>query len=100
MEINLGNVPPIFAHDVVMSTMTRTRKSKTGKIVKESHTELIFIDIVRKAALARIVLPLNVLEEMPNMIEESLKKIKKELKSKETPKEQKIETKTKGSYFG
>ena len=100
MEINLGNVPPIFAHDAIMSTMTRTKKTKAGKTVKEAHTELIFIDIVRKAALARIVLPLDVPEDMPKMIEENLKKIKKELKSKEVPKEQKIETKTKGSYFG
>lgn len=100
MEINLGNVPPLFAHDVIMSTITRARKTKKGNTVKETYTELIFIDIVRKAALARIVLPTNVLEEIPKMIEENLKKIRKDLKNKEMPKEQKIETKTKGSYFG
>ena len=100
MEINLGNIPPLFAHEAVISTITRAKKTKAGKTVKEAHTELIFIDIVRKAALARIVLPLNVLEDMPKMIEENLKKIRKELKNKEMPKEQKIETKTKGSYFG
>lgn len=100
MEINLGNVPPIFAHDVAMSTITRTKKTKKGKIVKESHTEMIFIDSVRKAALVRIVLPPGVLEEMPKMIEENLRKTSEELKNNEMPKEQKIETKTKGSYFG
>jgi hypothetical protein len=100
MEINLGNAIPVFAHDMVMSTVTRARKNKAGKSVKETYTELVFIDIVRKTAIARIVLPLGVLEEVPRVIEENLKKIRKELRKKEMPKEQKIETKTRSSYFG
>jgi hypothetical protein len=102
MEINLGNIPPIFAHDVAMSTVTKTKKTKRGKIIKEAHTELVFIDAVRKAAIARIMLPMSVLEEIPKMIEDNLKKIKKDLKDKEMPdsKEEKTEIKTSESYFG
>lgn len=102
MEINLGNIPPIFAHDVAMSTVTKTKKTKKGKVKKESHTELVFIDAVRKAAIARIMVPMSVLEEIPKMIEDNLKKIKKDLKDKEMPmsKEEETEIKTSGSYLG
>lgn len=105
MEINLGNVPPIFAHDVAMSTVTKTKKTKKGNLKKEAFTELVFIDAVRKSALARIILPMSVLEELPRMISESVKKIKEDLRNKEEPKsmkenKEKTEIKTTGSYFG
>ncbi len=100
MEINLGNVPPLFAHDVAMSTITKAKKAENGKAKKESFTELIFVDAVRKCAIARIVLPMSVLEELPKTIEENIKKIKKELKDKQMPKQEKKETKISGSYLG
>ena len=100
MEINLGNTIPLFAHDVAMSTVTKAKKTKNGKAKKESFTELVFIDAVRKSAIARIILPMSVLEGMPEMIEENLKKIKSDLKDKEMPKEkEKVEIKN-GSYLG
>lgn len=99
MEINLGNAIPIFAHDVAISTITRMNKSKNGKSKKEIFTELVFIDAARKVALARIILPQSVLETLPKNIEDNLKKIKKDLKDKEMPK-QKTEIKSTGSYFG
>jgi hypothetical protein len=99
MEINLGNTVPLFAHDVAISTLTRSNKGKNGKAKKEIFTELVFIDGMRKTAITRIVLPMSVLEQLPKTIEENLKKIKKEMKDKEMPK-QKTETKTAGSYLG
>ncbi|OGJ12648.1 hypothetical protein A3K82_02150 [Candidatus Pacearchaeota archaeon RBG_19FT_COMBO_34_9] len=101
MEINLGHVPPLFAHDVAMSTVTKAKKTKKGKVKKEAFTELVFIDALRKMAIARIVLPFDTLEALPKMIEENVKKIKKDLKDKEMPKEPKTETsKTASSYLG
>lgn len=99
MEINLGNTVPLFAHDVAISMLTRSNKGKNGKAKKEVFTELVFIDGMRKSAITRIVLPMSVLEQLPKTIEENLKKIKKEMKDKEMPK-QKTETKTTGSYLG
>ncbi len=106
VEINLGNAVPIFAHDVAMSTVTKVRKTKKGNVKKEAYTELVFIDAVRKTALARIVLPMSVLEELPNMISENVKKVKEDLRNKEVPKslkeeQEKTEVKTtSGSYVG
>ena len=101
MEINLGNAIPIFAHDVAMSTMTKSKKTKNGKAKKECYTELVFIDAMRKMALARIVLPMSVLETLPEMIEDNLRKIRADLKDREMPKEkEKVEIKKENSYLG
>ena len=104
-EVNLGNIPPIFAHDIAMSTITKTKRTKKGNIKKEAFTELIFIDALRKSALARIVLPMSVLEELPKIIGDNVKKIKEELKKKEEKslKDEKEKTEIKtvgGSYVG
>lgn len=101
MEINLGNKPPVFAHDVAISTIFRAEKTKKGKIKKESCTELIFFDGIKKQAIARIVLPFGTLKALPKLIEENVKKIRKEIRSKDLPKKQRVETKsTSASYLG
>ena len=95
----MGNTVPLFAHDVAISTVTKEIKSDDGKIKKEFHVELVFIDAVRQAAITRMILPMSVLEGMPKLIEDNLKKIKKDLNSKKKHKEEKSETK-KNSYLG
>jgi hypothetical protein len=100
MEINLGNTVPLFAHDVAFSTITKTTKSKEGKIRKEQFTELVFIDSVRKTAIARIMLPKSTFRELPKRINETLKKLKEDINSQDIPQEAKAEIKTTGSYLG
>lgn len=99
MDINLGNTVPLFAHDVAISTITKANKGEDGKVKKEIFNELVFIDSLRQAAIARIILPSSTLEGLPKMIEDSIKKNKKEMKNKEMPKESKSESK-KNSYLG
>lgn len=101
MDINLGSARPIFAHDVIISTIYKTNKTKRGKIKKEAHAELLFVDIISKQAVARIALPFTVLEALPQLFTDNIKKIKKELKSKEMPKKPKVEIEsTNASYLG
>ena len=101
MEINLGNTVPLFAHDVAFSNITKTVKNEDGKIKKESHTEMIFIDAVRQSAIARIVLPQTVLEQLPKIIEDNNKKVKKDLRDKDSPKQKDSKPERKsGSYLG
>jgi hypothetical protein len=100
MEIKLGDKPAVFAHEVAISTVFRAEKTKKGKLKKESCTELIFIDGMKKQAIARIILPSATLKALPKLITENLKKIRKELQNKELPKS-KVETKsTNASYVG
>ncbi len=100
MEVNLGHIPPLFAHDVAMSTVTKAKKTKRGKVKREAFTELVFIDAIRKSAIARIMLPFDTLEALPKMISENVKKIKKDLKNKEMPKQKTETTKPASSYLG
>ena len=101
MDINLGNTISVFAHDVAISTIYKTSKTKRGKIKKEAYTELLFIDMISKRPVARVALPFTVLEVLPQLFTDNIKKIKKELKSKEMPKKQKVEIKgTNASYLG
>lgn len=102
MEINLGNAIPLFAHDVALSTLTKASKSKNGTVKKESFTELVFIDSVRKTAIARITLPKSVLRELPKRINDTLKKQKEDLKKLDEDilkNKEKTEIKTTG-YLG
>ena len=100
MEINLTKVKPLFAHDVAISASFKARK--TGEeIEKEANIELVFLDVKAKQAIARITLPLITVKDLPRLLNDTLEKIDKELKSKEMPKAKKIETKsTKANYLG
>ena len=101
MNISLGNIKAVFAHDVAISTIYKTNKTKRGKIKKEAHIELLFIDVISKQAVARVALPFSIFETLPQLFTDNIKKIKKELKSKEMPKKQKVEIKsTNASYLG
>lgn len=101
MDIKFSNTSPMFAHDVVISTVFKTKKDEKGKIKKEAHSEMLFIDMTTRQVISRIVLPLSVLESLPGAITDSLKKVKQELKSKELPKKEKIESgSVNQNYFG
>ncbi|MFA5019788.1 MAG: hypothetical protein WC533_01675 [Candidatus Pacearchaeota archaeon] len=99
----MAGVRPVFAHEVAMSTIFRTKKKsgKSKEIEKEALSELVFVDVMGKQVVARIALPFNVLEALPKMIDENIKKIKEELKNKEAPKKPIIETSNNvKNYFG
>ena len=100
MELKIGHVPPIFAHEVAVSTVFRGEKTKKGKVKKEACTELIFFDAIKKQSIARIVLPQSTLRSLPKMIEDNLKNTEKELQNKE-PAKAKVKTETSNaSYVG
>jgi len=99
MELKLGPHPPMFAHEVAISTVFRVEKTKKGKLKKESSTELIFFDGLRKQSVARIVLPLGTLKSLPKLIEDNVKKIQKELNNKDAPVKTKVETETTNASY-
>ncbi len=121
MDIKVGDVKPLFAHDVIISTVFRvknnpqnnkqnnqdnkkskiknsklknsnSKQKKIAKIEKEAHSELLFLDMATRQVISRVALPFSVLESLPRVIEENIKKTKKELEKNELPKEHTIET--------
>lgn len=100
MDIKVAGVRPMFAHEIVISTMFRSKKDEKGKVTKEADTEIIFVDMATKQVVSRVVVPMSVLESLPGTIENRIKEIKKELKSKELPKKPKIEESSSKNYLG
>jgi len=114
MDIKIGDVKPLFAHDVIISTVFRVKnpqkeneknikrknksknikvkKSKSEKVEKEAHSELLFLDMATRQVISRVALPFSVLESLPRVIEENIRKTKKELENTDFPKDPIIET--------
>lgn len=101
VDIDLKNTELKFAHDVGITAIIRAEKTKRGAVKKEAFTELVFIDTTGKRVVSRIILPLRTLKAMSELITNNLKQLDKQLKSKDIPKQPKIETKsTNSSYLG
>ena len=100
VEIKIAGVRPMFAHEVLISTVFRSKKEEDGKIKKEVDTEMIFVDMATKQVVSRVVIPLSVLESLPEVITKKISEIKKELKNKEMPKKPKIEEISNKNYLG
>jgi len=102
VNLDLKNAELKFAYDVGISATIRIEKTKRGAIKKEIFPELVFIDTVGKSIVSRIVLPFRTLKAMSELLNNKLKEFDKQLKSKDIPKQPKIETKSTAlnSYLG
>lgn len=101
MDLNLKDTELKFAHDVGINATIRVEKTKRGAVKKEIFPELIFIDTTGKRIVSRIMIPFKTLTSMSELLNNSLKEFNKQLKSKDIPKQSKIETKsTNSSYLG
>ena len=102
VNIDLRNTELKFAHDVILNAMIKAKKTKRGAVKKEIFPELVFVDTTGKRVVSRITLSFETLKEMSEMINKNLKVLDKQLKSKNIPKQPKIETKSTAdsSYLG
>lgn len=100
VDIDLKNTELKFAHDVVITATIRAKKTKRGTIKKEIFPELIFIDSTGKRIVSRITIPFETLKTLSEIMNNNLKEFDKQLKSKDLPKQPKIETKSTSTYLG
>lgn len=100
IAIDIKRVIPIFADNVLVANLIRTKKEKKGG--KEGHVTLIFIDTLTQQSVARVVVSKQTAEALQKALEESLKKFDKEMKSKDKSDEKKvkIETTSVNKYLG
>ena len=99
IQQNITNsfVRPTYADEAVVAHTVKAGKDEKGKIVKEAHLQLVFLDMTTQKPTDKIVIsPLTALG-LQKALAESLSKINKELKSKrkiekEKPKKPEIET--------
>lgn len=94
IQQNLATTPvrPIFADEIVVAQTVKAGKDKDGKIVKEGHLHIIFIDMTTQKPIDKIVISPLTARGLYNALGESLVKIEKELKSKKLETSKKTET--------
>lgn len=81
---NIANSPirPFFADEVVVAHTIRAGKNSAGKVMKEAHLQLVFIDMTSQKPVDKIAITPITAMGLYKALGESLVKIEKELKSK------------------
>ncbi len=104
-NIQLNNIPasvvPTFADEVMVGTVVKANK-EGDDVRKEGQVRLNFIDMFRRQSVAEIVISPLTAKNLVKILEENVRKLESDLKSKEMPEQQKIEEKSTDaiSYIG
>jgi hypothetical protein len=77
---------PLFADEVIVGTIIKGAKTKEGEMEKDGYIRLGFIDMAKRQVFAEIVLSPITAKALVKILDENLKKLENELKSKELPK--------------
>jgi len=81
-------IKPLFADEVMVGITLKASKERNekGKIEKEGHVKLGFIDTVRGQFVAEVVISPMTAKGLMKILGDNLKKLDEELKSGELPK--------------
>jgi hypothetical protein len=97
-----SELKPIFANEIIISSMVKAVKSKDG-IEKEAQIILMFVDMTNLQPIGKFIITVSTANGLVNALRGHLENLDKELKSKE-PREVKSVTPTsspdKLSYIG
>jgi len=94
IQQNIANSPvrPLYADEVVVAHTIKAGKKDKGKVVKEGHLYLVFIDMTSHKPVDKIVISPITAMGLYKALGESIVKIEKELKSNKVEKTKKAET--------
>ncbi len=91
---NLAITPikPIYADEVVVAHTVKAKKDDKGRIAKEGHLHLVFLDMTTQKPIEKIIIsPITALG-LYKALGESIEKIEKELKSRKMAREKTSES--------
>lgn len=97
-KISESNVKPYFADEILISANIKARKTKKS-VEKEGMIRLLFMNITNNEPISEIVLSRFTAERLLLSLNDSLKKLDKELKNKKMPNQKVIKGK-KLNYMG
>ena len=94
IQQNLANSPvrPIYADEIVVAQTVKTGKDEKGKVIKEGHVQLVFIDMTTQRPVDKVILSRLTAKGLYKALGDSIVKLEKELKSKKIEKNKKVET--------
>jgi hypothetical protein len=81
-----SDIKPLYSDEVLVAHTIKTGKDEKGKLTKEGHLFLIFVDATNQKPIAKIAVSPLTAKGMLKALSESVTKIDKELKSKSLPK--------------
>lgn len=94
-------VKPLFADRLMVGTLLQSSKQRdeTGKIRKEGHIRIGFIDGMKNQVISDIVISLMTAKDLTKFLDDNIKKLEEELKSGEPPKLPKVTTTTEAPEY-
>lgn len=103
-QIRIGvhpTVKPLFADRLMVGTLLQSSKKRdeTGKIRKEGHIRIGFIDGMKNQVITDVVISLMTAKDLAKFLTDNIKKLEEELKSGEPPKLPKVTTTTEAPEY-
>jgi hypothetical protein len=92
IQHNLANSPvrPLYADEIVVVHTLKTGKDDKGKVMKEGHVHLVFIDMTTQRPIEKIVISPITAKGLANALNETMKKLDVDLKNKKVEKPKKV----------
>lgn len=85
-NIQVSELNPLFADEVLIMRNIKVRKLPKGKLEKEGHMALLFVDMMNVRPVGKFILSLSTATQLHAILGKEIEGIKKDLKSKTIPK--------------
>ncbi len=92
-------VKPLFADEVMLGITVKATKTEDGVIKKEGLIRLSFLDVVRGQLLSEVVITPTTAKSLAKILNNDLKRMDKELKSKKLPEKPLVKEETTGYIY-
>jgi hypothetical protein len=98
LNINLSQskIKPIFADEVAIALRIKAFKNDKGKVEKEAHFSLIFIDMMKQQPIGEFVINRTTAKAFAQILVQNITELDKQLANKEMPKAPEVKTTTTG----
>jgi len=98
-NIQTSELDPIFADEVLIMRNIKIQKTGKGKVEKEGHVALLFVDMMNTRPVGKFILSVSTANQLQAILAKEIEGIKKDLKNKTMPKAAKAEVESTG-YVG
>lgn len=88
-NIQASDLKPVYADEVLIMRNIKAHKNEKGKVEKEGHIALLFIDMMNQRPTGKYILSLSTASQLQGILVREIKEIKKDLKRKILPKQAK-----------
>jgi len=92
-------VRPLYADEIVVAHTIKTGKDDNGKIIKEGHLHLVFIDMTTQRPIEKVVISPVTAKGLIKALEDSVEKLDVELKSRKVSKKEPEEKKHESASY-